>query len=743
MQRILVSILFALAVFTANNSILWADFSDEERSEKTLSPYFFVNSDDPSVDQLPLLHTSAEVNIAGVIADVTVTQLYKNEGKHALEAVYVFPGSTRAAVYGMTMTVGEQKISAQIKEKGQARQEYEQAKHDGKTASLLEQQRPNVFQMNVANILPGDVIKVELRYTELLAPTDGVYEFVYPTVVGPRYANHSPDSGQSDNWVTNPYMPSEDQPPYLFDITTHLSAGLPIQDVSCNSHRVSVAYDSKTTATITLADEEILETIQKLPPQHLKHLSASVKELYGKDFGNLPKFYQKIFRLTKAKQEQRVVKQRNVKAFGGDRDYIVRYRLSGQKIESGMLLYEGEDENFFLLMAQPPQRVKNAEIPPREYIFVMDASGSMEGFPIETAKTVLRDLIGNLRPSDTFNVLLFANSSTLLSEQSLPATSRNLKKAIDMIEENNGSGGTELLPALQRALNLPRAKEGTARTCVIVTDGLVTVETEAFELIRKHLDETNVFAFGIGEEVNRFLIEGIARVGQGEPFVVTNPDEAPSKATAFREYIQTPLLTQIQCDFSGFEAYDIEPVSVSDMLAERPVIVFGKWKGAPTGTVTISGYSGKGRYRETFEMAQIEPQASHAALRYLWARKRIELLGDYNQLDQSDRRVKAITQLGLQYNLLTEYTAFLAIDEEVRRQDATPPQTVKQPLPKPNTNSKKSKASKEKPTKSRPSSSYDDVPVSTPEPGTFVLLGLGVTMLIGGMRLRKRNTLSK
>src|SRR4030042_6703223 len=160
-----------------------------ESGDRTLSPYFFVKSDDPQVDPLPLRSTSAVVNIAGVIADVQVTQIYKNEGKRPLEAIYFFPASTKAAVYGMKMTIGERVIDARIRKREDARREYEQARDQGKSASLLEQQRPNVFQMNVANILPGDEIKVELQYTELLVPTDRVYEFVYPTVVGPRYSN--------------------------------------------------------------------------------------------------------------------------------------------------------------------------------------------------------------------------------------------------------------------------------------------------------------------------------------------------------------------------------------------------------------------------------------------------------------------------------------------------------------------------------------------------------------------------
>ena len=171
-----------LAVLLITTAV--SDAQQETCPDKTLSPYFLVKSDDTDVDRLPLKSTHAEVHISGVIADVNVTQVYKNEGKNPIEAIYVFPASTKAAVYGMKMTIGERTITANIREREQARQEYNQAKQDGKSASLLEQHRPNVFQMNVANILPSDMIKVELKYTELLIPTDKVYEFAYPTTVG-------------------------------------------------------------------------------------------------------------------------------------------------------------------------------------------------------------------------------------------------------------------------------------------------------------------------------------------------------------------------------------------------------------------------------------------------------------------------------------------------------------------------------------------------------------------------------
>ena len=619
--RVFLSFIFAILVVHSVS----AQGQPMEESTKTLSPYFFVKSDDASVDQLPLKSTSADVKVVGVIADVVVTQIYKNEGKKVLEAIYIFPASTRAAVYGMKMTIGKRTIIAKIQERNEARRHYEEAKQQGKSASLLEQQRPNVFQMNVANILPGDLIQVELKYTELLVPTDGIYEFVYPTVVGPRYSNQPAETAlPSHKWVENPYFHQGESPSYTFGITADLAAGLPIQNIACTSHQVDIHYDGPSRATVKL--------------------DASEKS-------------------------------------GGNRDFILKYQLAGGKVQSGLLLFEGEKENFFLLMLQPPKRVNVSQIPPREYIFIVDVSGSMYGFPLDISKKLLKDLIGNLRPTDKFNVLLFSGGSSLMSEQSLPATSENIRRAIDLIEKQRGGGGTELLPALKRALSLARS-DGYSRSVVIATDGYVTVEEEVFDLIRKSLGDANMFTFGIGSAVNRHLLEGMARVGMGEPFVISKPEETRENAEKFRKMIESPVLTKVKVGFSKFDVYDVEPISIPDVFAERPVMVFGKWRGRPTGEMTLNGVTSNGPYVNKIDIRKERPMKSNSALQYLWARHRITLLSDYNFLHKNDARIKEVTQLGLTYNLLTAYTSFVAIDTEVRLVNGEAV-TVKQPLPLP------------------------------------------------------------
>jgi Ca-activated chloride channel family protein len=594
-------------------------------ADKTLSPFFFVEGGDPAIDTLPLKDTQVEVAITGVIADVTVRQIYENRGTRPIHARYVFPASTRAAVSGLTMTVGDVRIVATIRERERAAREFERAKREGKSASLLEQSRPNVFTMQVANVLPGDTIAVELAYTELLVPTEGVYEFVYPTVVGPRYSEtRESEASPDDVFVRTPYTRQGEAPRSGFRLSGAMSTGVPIQDLASPSHQLVIRPVEPGRAEVSLADAEPLS---------------------------------------------------------GNRDFILRYRLAGRTIGSGLLLYEGAGENFFLLMAEPPASVAPDEIPPREYVFVLDVSGSMHGFPLDTAKALMRDLAGTLRPSDALNIVVFADGSEIFSSTSVPATPANLERALRFIGRKDGGGGTRLRAALERAVSLPR-QPAVSRSIVLLTDGYIEAEADVFDYVRGQLAGANFFAFGIGSSVNRHLVEGVARAGLGEPFVVTRAGEAPEAARRLRRYIDSPVLTGIDVAFSGFDVYDVQPQKVPDLFASRPIVVFGKWRGRAEGSIGISGRTGRGPYSASVAVTPERVHASHRALRHLWARARIADLSDFGPAAPDEARVAAVTSLGLTYGLLTRYTSFVAVQEIVRRAGADADQ-VDQPLPLP------------------------------------------------------------
>jgi len=404
----------------------------------------------------------------------------------------------------------------------------------------------------------------------------------------------------------------------------------------------------------------------------------------------------------------------------GNRDFILEYRLAGREIASGVLVHEGRDESFFLAMIEPPARVASSAIVAREYVFVLDVSGSMHGFPVETAKTLLRGLVANLRPTDTFNIIPFAGGHSLFAPRSVPATRENVDAAVRFINGQRGSGSTELLAALRGALAMPSDVE-RARSFVVITDGYITVEKEAMDLVRANLGHANVFAFGIGSSVNRFLIEGLARAGRGEAFVVLNQRDAAIEADRFRAYIESPVLTRIAVSFRGFDAYDVDPPQLPDLFAQRPLVISGKFRGATTGAIDVRGTASTGTFVQSVDVAGGRlPAADTKALGVLWARSRIATLGDTQRIAPDSATQREITELGLKHRLLTDYTSFIAVDRVVRNPGGTQA-GVDQPQPLPEGVSELA---------------LGEVP-STPEP-EFV----SMTLLAGGLAwwLRRRRT---
>ena len=650
-------LLSALLLLTAWHFPVHAAETEESEEEKLLAPYFVIQSEgaDVSTDYFPLKSTEVTTNINGVIAETYVVQTYVNEGDKPINAQYVFPTSSTATVHGMKMEIGNHVVTATIKEKEEAKEEYEEAKEEGKSASLLEQRRPNVFTMDVANVMPGDTARIELHYTELVATTEGICEFVFPTVVGPRYI--TPDDADSpvadaavphkgtdgeesgpdgqdkaaedsdtdksgadedaaagshaesgDGWAAGPYLPQGVLPDSEYRITVNLSTGVPIADISCKSHEIKVEQENDSQARITLANPE---------------------------------------------------------DYAGNRDFILKYRLTGESVESGLVLTQTDSEKYFVLTVQPPQRYTPDDIPPREYIFVLDISGSMYGYPLDTAKDLIRGLAADLRDIDSFNLVLFSDDTYLLSTKSLAATSKNVQAAIDLIDEQEGGGGTSMLEALQTAVSVPM-KEDIARSVVIITDGYISNEEDIYDLINENMDTASFFSFGIGCSVNDYLIKGIAQCGMGESFLVTDSEDAEESAKRFASYIEAPLMTGITVEYEGFDVYDVATATPSILYAKKPLILFGKWRGEPAGTITVKGKAGGEDYVQEIAVADSAVDTEDESVRYLWARTKLDQLAGYGSIRNDDSVKEEITKLGLDYNMTTPYTSFVAVVEEIR-----------------------------------------------------------------------------
>ncbi|TDR38879.1 Ca-activated chloride channel family protein [Tahibacter aquaticus] len=587
------------------------------------TPYFqVISADAGKVERLPLLQTQADVQIAGTIAAVQLRQRFENRGQVPIEAVYVFPASIHAAVTGLSLRIGEREVRGVIREKQKAAAEYTAAKESGRNTALLEQQSEGIFRMRLANILPGDRIDVVLSYSELLLPREGVYEFFLPTTF-------ASEGGHYDVRAQGQRSSAEAEvTDYSFALRAALSGPLPFARIDSPSHRLAVQRSDAQHAHLQFADEEV---------------KAST------------------------------------------RDFVLRFSYAGNEVASGLLLYPGADENFFLLTLQPPATVVPDQVPPREYLFVVDVSGSMHGAPLDLAKVVMRELLAGLRAQDRFNVVLFAGGSTVLDERgSLPGTADNRQRAFGMIDRSEGGGSTDLQQALLKAYAVPRPA-GMARSVVVVTDGGIMASDDVSRLIRANLGQASVFAFGVGASVDKGVIQRLARAGTGEAVMIENMDEGRAQAQAFRRYIEQPLLTQVEASFEGFDAYDVTPTPIPDLFAQRPVVLIGKYRGAAQGQIRLRGIGGRGPYAASIAVAGGNATAANAPLRALWARQALADRLDFAATSAAAEPAAAeeqkafVTKIGLDYSLLTPFTAFVAVDTAVRTDQ--PAVGVNQPTP--------------------------------------------------------------
>src|SRR5258708_6043115 len=336
----------------------------------------------------PLKHTDVKAQISGFLSRVVVTQEFENPFKEKIEAVYTFPLPQEAAVDDMTMVVGERTVRGKILRREEAQAVYEAAKSNGQTASLLDQERPNIFTQSVANILPGEQIKITISYVETLTDEDGSYEFVFPMVVGPRYVPGLPTGAQSNGFapdttqvpdgsrVTPQPVPEGMRAGHDVSIDVSLDAGVPIDALNSKTHDVTIERPDDRRAIVRL-----------------------------KDKATIP-----------------------------NKDFVLRYDVAGKKIEDALLTHSSDKGGFFTLILQPPDRVTAADVTPKELVFVLDTSGSMSGFPIEKAKETMKLALVNLYPYDTFNLITFSGDEHILFPEPVPATKDNLAKAQAFLE---------------------------------------------------------------------------------------------------------------------------------------------------------------------------------------------------------------------------------------------------------------------------------------------------------------------
>jgi Ca-activated chloride channel family protein len=569
----------------------------------------------------PLKHTAVRASVAGFLARVTVTQEFENPFAEKIEAVYTFPLPQAAAVDEMEMRVGGRTVKGKIMRREEAGEVYHAARDAGQVASLLDQERPNVFTQSVANVMPGERVTVVISYVETLKYEAGTYEFVFPMVVGPRYIPGTPAGrkaprGRRPNTdrvpdaarVTPPRARQGARAGHDISVEVALDAGVTVEGLKSPSHEIDVERPSPSSARV-----------------RLKKLAA------------IP-----------------------------NKDFRLRYDVAGARIRDALLAHRDQRGGYFTLILQPPRRVTVEDVTPKELVFVLDTSGSMEGFPIEKAKETMGLALGSLYPQDTFNLITFAGDTHVLFEEPVPATRENLLKARRFLQSRAGDGGTEMMEAVRAAL-APSDARGHVRVVCFMTDGEVGNDFEIISEVQKHPD-ARVFSFGIGESVNRFLLDKMAEHGRGEVEYVSLEDDGSAAARRFHERVRDPLLTDISIDWGGLQVADVYPKRIPDLFGSGPVIVSGRYTAGGRGVVRLRGTMSGQTFEREIAVELPESRAEHDVLATLWARRRVEDLmsEDYEGAQSGEMRYdlrEEITGLGLEYRLLTQFTSFVAVEE--------------------------------------------------------------------------------
>jgi Ca-activated chloride channel family protein len=559
----------------------------------------------------PLKNTVVKAEISGFVSRVRVKQEFENSFSEPIEAFYVFPLSQNGAVDEMSMTVGTRVIRGKIMRRDEARQTYEAAKTAGKTASLLDQERPNIFTQSVANIMPGEKVVIDISYVETLKYEDGSYEFVFPMTVGPRYI----PGGVVDAAKIAPPMAATRNGSDI-SIEVSLNAGVPVEEVRSSTH-------------------ELTET----------KMSSAVSQVVLRNAKTIP-----------------------------NKDFILRYDVTGKRIEDAVLVHRDPRGGFFTMILQPPDKIATEDRTPKEIVFVLDTSGSMGGFPIEKAKEAMRLSLDGLYPEDTFNLITFAGDTHVLFEKPVPATRANLDAAQAFLASRSGGGGTEMMKAIKTALD-PSGSQSHLRIVCFMTDGFVGNDNEIIAEIQRH-PNARVFSFGIGSSVNRFLLDKMAAEGKGEVEYVGLQDDGSKAAKRFYERVRTPLLTDLSIDWNGLPVADVYPGKLTDLFSAKPVVLHGRYTSAANGTIKLRGKVAGQPYERTINVNLPAAESANDSLASLWARTRIDDLSSASRgatTPQKGAEIdKQITDLALEFGLMSNFTSFVAVEEVVKNPNGSP-----------------------------------------------------------------------
>ena len=574
----------------------------------------------------PLTRTEVKTDIAGDVISTTVTQKFQNPYAERIEAVYVFPLPNRAAVDDMEMHLGARTVRAEVRRRVEAQAAYDAATRRGQHAALLEQERPNVFTFSVANIEPGGEIEVRIHYFEIAKYDHGTYEMVFPMVVGPRYIPGLPLAGASSGTGTKrdtdrvpdasrispAYVPPGTRSGHGIALTVHLDAGTALESVESPNHDVTAARPSASVADVTpKSDAEI-----------------------------------------------------------ANRDFILRWRLAAPELKTAIFPHRpvsqapGGEDGYLALLMEPKHDPNATEISPRELFFLLDTSGSMKGAPLATAALAVRRALETMNPSDTFQIIDFADAASSFATAPLPNTSDNVRRASEYLDHLQGSGGTNQLVGIHAAL-AAKGDPARVRFIVFMTDGYIGNDASVIQLVRDEIGHARIFGFGVGSSVNRHVLDEVSLAGRGAGEYLGSARGAQAETKdlvdRFFERIGRPYLTDIEIDWGSLGVSDTYPQQVPDLSAFQPLLVLARFHGAGKGIVTVRGKIGGRPFEQKITVSLPEASNDNAALSRIWAREKIAHLTRLERLRGGQE--PEITRVALAHHLVSQYTSLVAVDQ--------------------------------------------------------------------------------
>lgn len=578
----------------------------------------------------PLKSTEVKCRVTGSLAATRVTQTFTNPYKQAMEAVYTFPLPADAAVNEFVMTAGKRRIIGIVRPRGEAEQAYKEARARGYTATLMTQERPNVFTQNVANIAVNEQVAVTFTFFQMLSYREGQFKWAFPLTIGPRYTppgqptpDREPDVGMKGTAAPNERVPDAPAvtPPTLppgvrsgqdVRIEVELAPGLPID----LSRLQSVAHEVESTMT---SDGRVVVSL---------------------------------------KPADRIA----------NRDFVLRWAVMGKQPQAAVWTHDGR---YLCMQLQPQLDPADADVTPREITFLLDVSGSMSGTPIAASKALIKRVLQRLRPEDKFNIVKFASGNEALFDAPVEADDLNLTRALAFIDAARTGGGTNMMEAFKSALGMPKDKRYLG-VYAFLTDGYISNEREIHALCAEHAGHSRSFAFGIGSAVNRHLCDGIAAHGLGKAIYYVGRDEDGGLRAAdeFFTSIDSPVLCDVHVDWGGLT---VEDAAVPrDLFAGEPLTISAHITGKGKHKVTVSGRVGGRAVAQTIEV-DLDGAGTNPAVAALWARRKVDALTTALLTDpENSALVQQITQVGVAHNLVTKYTAFLAVDESRVNSDGNP-----------------------------------------------------------------------